>query len=255
MNAALNSFPRGATALIQGASRGIGLGLVRALLASDRIGRVVATCRNPDAAESLAAIADQRLDVRSLDVTDADAVGALAASLKEQGTSLSLLINAAGVLHGDGFGPEKRLEDLDPAVLQRVFAVNAFGPALMLRHFHPLMARDGKAVFAAISARVGSIADNRIGGWYAYRASKAALNQLLRTASIEFARRHKNAIVVALHPGTTDTGLSRPFQANVPEEQLFSVDKTVGHMLSVIDGLSTDDSGGFFAWDGQPIEW
>jgi NAD(P)-dependent dehydrogenase (short-subunit alcohol dehydrogenase family) len=125
----------------------------------------------------------------------------------------------------------------------------------MLRHFHPLMARDGKAVFAAISARVGSIADNRIGGWYAYRASKAALNQLLRTASIEFARRHKNAIVVALHPGTTDTGLSRPFQANVPEEQLFSVDKTVGHMLSVIDGLSTDDSGGFFAWDGQPIEW
>jgi NAD(P)-dependent dehydrogenase (short-subunit alcohol dehydrogenase family) len=255
MNAALNSFPRGATALIQGASRGIGLGLVRALLASDRIGRVVATCRNPDAAESLAAIADQRLDVRSLDVTDADAVGALAASLKEQGTSLSLWNNAAGVLHGDGFGPEKRLEDLDPAVLQRVFAVNAFGPALMLRHFHPLMARDGKAVFAAISARVGSIADNRIGGWYAYRASKAALNQLLRTASIEFARRHKNAIVVALHPGTTDTGLSRPFQANVPEEQLFSVDKTVGHMLSVIDGLSTDDSGGFFAWDGQPIEW
>lgn len=255
MNAALNSFPRGATALIQGASRGIGLGLVRALLASDRIGRVVATCRDPDAAESLAAIADPRLDVRALDVTDADAVAALAASLKEQGTSLSLLINAAGVLHGDGFGPEKRLEDLDPAVLQRVFAVNAFGPALMLRHFHPLMARDGKAVFAAISARVGSIADNRIGGWYAYRASKAALNQLLRTASIEFARRHKNAIVVALHPGTTDTGLSRPFQANVPEEQLFSVDKTVGHMLSVIDGLSTDDSGGFFAWDGQPIEW
>ena len=228
---------------------------MRALLASDRIGRVVATCRDPDAAEWLAAIADQRLDVRALDVTDADAIAALAASLNEQGTSLSLLLNAAGVLHGDGFGPEKRLEDLDPAVLQRVFAVNAFGPALMLRHFHPLMARDGKAVFAAISARVGSIADNRIGGWYAYRASKAALNQLLRTASIEFARRHKNAIVVALHPGTTDTGLSRPFQANVPDEQLFPVDKTVGHMLSVIDGLSTDDSGGFFAWDGQPIEW
>jgi NAD(P)-dependent dehydrogenase (short-subunit alcohol dehydrogenase family) len=144
---------------------------------------------------------------------------------------------------------------LDAAVMQRVFAVNAFGPALMLRHFHPLLASDGKAVFAAISARVGSIADNRIGGWYSYRASKAALNQFLRTASIEFGRRHKNAIVAALHPGTTDTGLSKPFQANVPDEQLFSVEKTVGYLLSVIDRLSPDDSGGFFAWDGQPIEW
>jgi NAD(P)-dependent dehydrogenase (short-subunit alcohol dehydrogenase family) len=255
MSESLTTFPEGATALVQGASRGIGLGLVRGLLATSRFGRVIATCRDPDGADALAAIDDERLETFALDVTDADAVASVARSLGDRDVSLSLLINAAGVLHGDDFGPEKRLEDLDPAVLQRVFAVNAFGPALMLRHFHPLLADDGKAVFAAISARVGSIGDNRIGGWYSYRASKAALNQLLRTASVEFGRRHKNAIVAALHPGTTDTGLSKPFQANVPDEQLFSVDKTVGCMLSVIDELSTDDSGGFFAWDGKPIEW
>lgn len=255
MHEALNSFPSGATAFVQGASRGIGLGLVDAIAESSRFDRVIATCRDPDGADALAARGNGRIEVHALDVADADGIAGLAERLAERRISISLLINAAGVLHDDGFGPEKRLEDLDAAVMQRVFAVNAFGPALMLRHFHPLLASDGKAVFAAISARVGSIADNRIGGWYSYRASKAALNQFLRTASIEFGRRHKNAIVAALHPGTTDTGLSKPFQANVPDEQLFSVEKTVGYLLSVIDRLSPDDSGGFFAWDGQPIEW
>lgn len=251
----MDSFAGGATALVQGASRGIGLELVRALTASPRFERVIATCRDPHRAETLGALAREGLEVHALDVTDSGGMARLATELRERGASIALLINAAGVLHGDDFGPEKRLEDLDPAVMQRVFAVNAFGPALMLRHFHPLIARDGKAVFAAISARVGSIGDNRIGGWYSYRASKAALNQFLRTASVEFGRRHKNAIVAALHPGTTDTALSEPFQANVPEEQLFPVERTADYLLSVIDGLTLDDSGGFFAWDGQPIEW
>lgn len=255
MPSRLASFPARSTVFVQGASRGIGLGLVSALLQDDAGFRVIATCRDPDSAKALVELACDRLSIHALDVTQPERIEALASDLKAQGVRLSLVINAAGVLHGEGFGPEKKLEDLDFAALEKIFAVNTFGPALLLKSLRPLMAREGKAAFAAISARVGSISDNRLGGWYAYRASKAALNQVIRTAGIEFRRRNKNAIVAALHPGTTDTGLSEPFQANVPAEKLFSVEQTCGYLLDVVDGLSIEDSGGFFAWDGQRIEW
>jgi len=251
----LHSFPKGSTALIQGASRGIGLGLTRALLEDSPFAHVIATCRNPAAASELSAIEDERLSVRQLDVSDPESVRRSAKTLSGEGVELALLINVSGVLHGNDFGPEKRFEDIEAAAFHRVYAVNTIGPALMLKAYHRLMACDGKAVFAAISARVGSIGDNRIGGWYAYRSSKAALNQILKTASVEFGRRRKNLIVAALHPGTTDTGLSEPFQANVPEGKLFSVERTTGYLLSVIDDLQLEDSGGFFAWDGKAIEW
>jgi len=255
MNSGMRSFPAGSAAVVQGASRGIGLGLVKALLADDCFESVTATCRDPVSADDLQALAGERLNIRRLDVTDSAQVSDFAATLNAQGVRPSLVINAAGVLHGDGFAPEKKLEDLEMRTLDRVFAVNAFGPALMLKALRPLMAREGKAVFAAISARVGSIADNRLGGWYAYRASKAALNQIIRTAGIEFRRRNRNVIAAALHPGTTDTGLSEPFQANVPAGKLFSVEQTCDYLLSVVDGLTEDDNGGFFAWDGKSIEW
>ncbi|MGB0513204.1 MAG: SDR family oxidoreductase [Wenzhouxiangellaceae bacterium] len=251
----LTSFPEGSIGLVQGASRGIGLGLVRALLENPRFSRVIATCRDPERAEALREIDDPTLEIHALDITNAGAIEALGQTLRDAGAQLNLAINAAGVLHGPDFGPEKKLEDLDPAAMRAVFTVNALGPALLLRALRPCMTSDGKAMFTAISARVGSIGDNRLGGWYSYRASKAALNQLLKTASIELKRRNGNVIVAALHPGTTDTGLSRPFQANVPEHKLFSVDQTVGYLLDVIDGLGSEDSGGFFAWDGKPIEW
>ena len=255
MTSRLPSFPARSTVLIQGASRGIGLGLVKALVDDDAGFRVIATCREPENAESLKALNCDRLSIRPLDVTASGAIEALARDLHAERARLALVINVAGVLHGDDFSPEKKLEDLNAEALAKVFAVNTYGPALLLKALRPLMAREGKAVFAAISARVGSIGDNRLGGWYAYRASKAALNQVIRTAGIEFARRNKNAIVAALHPGTTDTGLSEPFQANVPADNLFSVERTCGYLLDVIEGLSTEDSGGFFAWDGQQIEW
>lgn len=251
----LASFPASSTVLVQGASRGIGLGFVKALLQDDAGFRVIATCRDPDSAQALTALACDRLSIRPLDVTQASRVEALANDLMTDGVRLSLVINAAGILHGKDFGPEKKLEDLDFAALEKIFAVNTFGPALLLKSLRPLMAPDGKAAFVAISARVGSISDNRLGGWYAYRASKAALNQIIRTAAIELRRRNRNAIVAALHPGTTDTGLSAPFQANVPADKLFSVEQTCGYLLDVIDGLSIEDSGGFFAWDGKRIEW
>lgn len=255
----LSSFPSSITALIQGSSRGIGLALTEALLNCERVERIIACARCPEQSVGLAALVERygtRLDLRTVDITCGDQIAALAAALKAEGLRPQLIINVAGVLHGEnGLGPEKRLEDLDFDQMQRVFAVNALGPALLARHLLPRMSGQGKAVFAALSARVGSIGDNRLGGWYAYRASKSALNQLLKTASIEARRRFKNIIIAALHPGTTDTDLSRPFQANVPEDQLFRPDFVAERLLAVIDELQPDDSGGFFAWDGQPIPW
>jgi len=255
MTLSLHSFPEASIALVQGASRGLGLGLVDALLECPRIERVIASCRDPQAAAALQSRACSRLQIEPLDVTDGGSIGALAARLAARDVRLNLVVNAAGLLHRPGLAPEKKIEDLEPEALQQVFAVNAFGPALLLKALRPLLAREGKCVFAAISARVGSIGDNRLGGWYAYRASKSALNQLMKTASIELKRRNHNVVIACLHPGTTDTALSRPFQANVPAGKLFPVERTSGYLLEVIDGLTEQKSGGFFAWDGARIDW
>jgi NAD(P)-dependent dehydrogenase (short-subunit alcohol dehydrogenase family) len=139
--------------------------------------------------------------------------------------------------------------------MMEVFRVNTIGPTLVAKHFLPRLRRDGKTVFAALSARVGSIGDNRLGGWVSYRSSKSALNMVLKTLSIEHARRFPEAVMVALHPGTVDTALSAPYQRRVPEHKLFTPARSVGHMLSVIDGLTAADTGGFFAWDGAPIDY
>ena len=167
---------------------------------------------------------------------------------------IDLLINASGLLHdADGLGPERRLEHVDVAHLHKVFAVNAFGPLLVVKHLHRLFARSGRSVSVHLSARVGSIQDNRLGGWYAYRASKAALNQFVRSMAIELKRKNRESICVALHPGTVDTGLTKPFQKSA--KVLFTTDDAVARMMTVIDGLTPDDSGGFFAYDGTTIEW
>ena len=156
-----------------------------------------------------------------------------------------------GLLHdADGLAPEKALRQIDPGNLARSFAVNAIGPVLVMKHFPPLLPREGRSVFAVLSARVGSISDNRLGGWYAYRASKAALNQLVRTASIELARSHRQAIVMGLHPGTVATGLSEPFgdlsRKTAPAQ-------SAENLLSVIASAEPDWSGGLFDWRGARI--
>jgi NAD(P)-dependent dehydrogenase (short-subunit alcohol dehydrogenase family) len=250
----------GSNALIQGASRGIGLEFARQCLAEPRIGHVVATCRSPRDAtglEGLAAAHPGRLTVLPLDATDEASIVAATAAIARVAPRLHLVVNCAGVLHDEarGMKPEKRLADVRPESLARAFAVNAIGPLLVARHCEPLLAHAERAVFASLSARVGSIEDNRLGGWYAYRASKAALNMYTRTLAIEWARSRRNVICVALHPGTTNTGLSRPFQANVPAGKLFGVDYAVAQMLGVIDRLQPADSGQFFAWNGERIPW
>ncbi|MGB1271193.1 MAG: SDR family NAD(P)-dependent oxidoreductase [Endozoicomonas sp.] len=157
--------------------------------------------------------------------------------------------------HGPGVQPEKSIRDFRADQFSRVFAVNTIGPAMIARYFLPKLVTDRKSVFAVLSARVGSISDNRLGGCYAYRASKAALNMIVKSLAIETARKQRQAAVVALHPGTVDSGLSEPFQSRVPSGQLFSPEYAAGQLLSVFNGLTSKDSGCFYAWDGAHIEF
>lgn len=241
--------------MVQGASRGIGLELARQLYASGH--RVVATCRDPHRATELQAIAEttSRLMTVRLDVRDESSIVRAADAVASAVGELTLLINAAGLLHEHGLQPEKQLAHVDRANLRHAFEVNAFGPLLVAKHFSKMLIHGRRAVIANISARVGSITDNRLGGWYAYRASKAAQNMFTATMAIELARRSRNLIVVALHPGTVDTDLSKPFQRNVPPHKLFDVARGARQLLEVIRGLTRDDHGKFLAYDNQAIPW
>jgi len=184
-----------------------------------------------------------------LDVTDESSV---AATLGAVDGPFDLIFIATGGLTVDEDRPEKALSHLTQGALARQFALNTIGPALILSHVPRLLARDRPAVVAALSARVGSIGDNRIGGWHGYRAAKAALNQIIRGAAIELARTHKQAACVALHPGTVATPLTRPF---VRPERATPPAEAAGNLLSVIDGLTPEQTGRFLDYAGKPIEW
>jgi NAD(P)-dependent dehydrogenase (short-subunit alcohol dehydrogenase family) len=175
--------------------------------------------------------------------------------LKNYVQDIDLIINSTGLLHAKDVAPEKMLEQISLAAMQQIFAVNAYGPILLAQALMPWLKARRRVVFASLSARVGSIADNRLGGWYSYRASKAAQNQLLKTLSVELVRRNPESVVLALHPGTTDTGLSRPFQANVSQEKLFSPDFVAERLLHLMTQATPVDTGRFIAWDGQAIDW
>jgi NAD(P)-dependent dehydrogenase (short-subunit alcohol dehydrogenase family) len=248
----------GVNALVQAASRGIGFEILRQLLSRDRDRRFVATCRDPRKATALQALAaenDGRVLIVPLELADEGSIRAAADRTAEYLDELQLLINVGGFLHRPGQEPERRLDDVNTDSLHASFAVNAVGPLLVVKHFRRFLPRRGRAVVASLSARVGSIGDNRLGGWYAYRASKAAQNMFTRCLSVELARRHRGVICVALHPGTVDTDLSRPFQARVPSEKLFSTERAARQLLDVIVSLKPEDNGAFFAWDGQPVPW
>lgn len=192
-----------------------------------------------------------RLSRPFLDLCDEASIARAAAELPSG--CVRLMINAAGFLHDDTQQPEKSLRDLNPAFLAHSFALNAIGPALLMKHFFPLLPRQGRAVVANLSARVGSIGDNRLGGWYGYRSSKAALNQLVRTAAIELARTHPEAICVALHPGTVATNLSAPFVGS--KRSPHTPIEVAKHLLTVIANFKSEDSGGFFDWRSESVPW
>lgn len=244
---ALTSFPAPFNAVVIGASGGIGGALVEALAGMPQTGTVAALSRGG------MATALPKLRCGRIDIEDEESIAAAARTCRD--LEPRLVIVASGILHdGASLQPEKSLRELDAVRLARVFAVNAVGPALVLKHFAPLLPRPGKSVIAALSARVGSISDNRLGGWYGYRASKAALNQLLRTAAIEVARRWRETVIIGLHPGTVSTALSAPFSGNVAPEKLFTPAWSAERLLGVLDRVTAEDSGRVFAWDGRPVE-
>ncbi len=246
------------TRLITGASHGIGLAMTARCLRAGA--RVFAVSRDPVRSEALgelAAEAPERLHLLAADLCDEQAVSDLFDAVRQHTATLDTLVHCAGLLHDadTGLTPEKRVEAVSLAALQRLFAINSFAPILLAKYGLPLLRHEQRAVFASLSARVGSIEDNRLGGWYAYRASKAAQNQFLRTFAVEARRRAKKLIVLALHPGTVETGLSAPFRSNVPPEKLFSADFAAQCLLRNMENAGEEDSGGFFAWDGSPIPW
>lgn len=218
-------------AVVIGASGGIGNALATLLEADPAVARVT------------------RLARPALDLEQPASIAAAAAALP---APPDLVLCATGLLHAPGHSPERALKELDASALARQFAVNAIGPALVAQAFLPLMPRDRRTVFAALSARVGSISDNRLGGWHGYRAAKSALNQLLRTIAIEHARRWPQAVVAGLHPGTVDTALSRPFQRAA--KSLLTPAESAAHLLRVLDGLTPEHSGRLFDWQGLEIQ-
>lgn len=251
----LSSFAPGARAMVFGATGALGAAFVTALAQDPRVARVYAAARRPPAAADLSQppAGHAKLSWLAFDLEDEPSIAAAVAAAAAAGP-LDLVIVATGVLHdGARLQPEKTWRSLTPAALQEAFAINAVGPSLIAKHALGQLARDRKSVFAALSARVGSIEDNRLGGWHAYRASKAALHMLLRGLAIELRVRNPGALCVALHPGTVDSELSRPFQAGVVPEKLFTADYSAGKLLGVLDALGPADSGRAWAWDGTPI--
>ena len=232
----MNSLPEGYRALVIGATGAIGSAIARQLRGDPRCAQVLELSRTSqppvdfDKEESIAAAAD-RLFIPG---------------------PLHCIVNAAGILHGAHGMPERRLAEMNYAHMQAVFRANTMGPAMVLAHFSPLLARREHSVFATLSAKVGSIGDNRLGGWYSYRASKAALNMVVKTAAIEVARTHPKAVLCALHPGTVNSALSAPFNGSQIGRE---PDVAATEILKVMDGLAPPDSGGFFAYDGQRLPW
>ncbi|KAI9126585.1 hypothetical protein K1719_002181 [Acacia pycnantha] len=256
----------GGVSMVQGASRGIGLEFVKQLLENDDKGHVIATCRNPNGSNGLVNLKDkfaERLRISQLDVTVESSIEATARDIKETYGHLNLLINASGILSiPEVLHPETTLSKVEKSSLMLAYEVNAVGPILVIKHMWPLLKVGGGfgtersvAVVASLSARVGSIGDNRLGGWHSYRSSKSALNQLTKTISVEFARKKDPIACILLHPGTVDTDLSKPFQRNVAQEKLFTKEFSAQKLLSIINNVKSHDNGKFFAWDGQEIPW
>ena len=245
MISSLQSLAQGYRAAVFGVSGGVGGALTRALCADPRCARVYAGARRPEHD-----LTSPKMTPFAFDLEEEASIAEAAASISQDGP-VHLVIVATGILHEGAVQPEKTWRTLRPEALARVFAINVIGPAIIAKHMLTCLSKTEKAVFAALSARIGSISDNRLGGWHAYRASKAALNMLLRSFAIELDRTNPLAVCVALHPGTVDTPLSAPFQTGVGN--LLTPAASAQKLLTVIDGLTPAQSGRLFGWDGAEI--
>ncbi len=245
----LASFDEDLNVVVIGATGGIGFALIEHLFANSKVKSVYALSRRE------LPIGNSMVQHVSVDLEDETSIEAAANKVSAR-QPIDIVIVATGLLHTEsGISPEKSLRELDIDQSLKVLSINTVGPALVMKHFLPKMTRERKSVFSAISARVGSISDNELGGWYSYRASKAALNMMLKTASIEMARTRKQMTVIGLHPGTVDTSLSEPFSANVAEGKLFTPEYSAECLLKVINDVTPAKTGQIFAWDGKKIEY
>ncbi len=250
-----NILDRPAVAFVQGGSGGLGSAMTRRLLSDSTIQKVYASSRSPAGSDALLELRRQfpeRLELLSLDVSNEESIEAAARAVSDAGHGLDIVFNCSGVLHSEAMQPEKRLSQIDRAALLASFEINAVGPIVVLKHLVGLMPRRERSLIVNLSARVGSIADNRLGGWYGYRASKSALNMLTRCLALELKRTHPGCLCVAMHPGTVDTELSRPFASGA---RPFTPSRAADQIFDVVRGLSSEESGGFFAWDGSAIPW
>ena len=230
---------------IIGTTGSIGKAFLEYYLSDDNTDKVYSISRSRNGIE------DRKIIDLNLNFTDENDYRTLSSSIPKD--SLDRVIIASGVLHDGDLQPEKTISSLDLDNFQKVFNVNTFAPALLLKVFFPLIKRNSDALIGVLSARVGSISDNRIGGWYAYRASKAALNMIIKTAAIELERRDKTAKIIGLHPGTVDTNLSKPFQGGTPEEKIFTPEQSIDYLTKVIDSSTPQDTGKVFDWQGKEI--
>lgn len=254
----LRNYEGPVNALVAGATGGIGMALVNQLAAHQQVAHLFALARAATTSPALEALANAhpgRVHLLDCDLTQDAALAETAAAVGRIVSGLHLTINTVGMLHAPGLQPEKALAQITLSGMQTLFLINAFAPILLAKALLPFMRHCAPAVFVSLSARVGSIGDNRAGGWYSYRGAKAAQNQFLKTLSIELARLNHRSIVLALHPGTTDTRLSKPFQTNVRSENLLTPEFSAASLLSVIAERTPADTGGFYAWNGQGIVW
>ncbi|KAM6997200.1 C-signal [Tautogolabrus adspersus] len=258
-------------ALIQGASRGLGLEFCKHILKSKSPAAVIATCRNPDGAGELQSLVGQnpgRLTVLRLDVTREEDVQGAAEWVKGSFGRLDLIVNSSAMLHPSGKG-ETSLRDVSAKGIISTLMTNSVGPLVMAKYFAPLLQKGGggfgqqpaekakqhSGIIVNITAKVGSIGDNGLGGWYSYRMSKAALNMATRNLSIELGRSRPKVVCVSLHPGTVNTDLSRPYHRNVPKDKLFNTEQSVKCLMSIIDTLNIEKTGKAYNWDGSELPW
>ena len=230
----MQSLPKDYRAVVIGSTGGIGAAFVNLLKGDDQCGEAIEFSRSTWPA---------------IKFDDENSIKSAAGSIEGE---INLIIDATGFLSDEIIKPEKSIKTLEPQNMTRLFELNAMGPALLMKHFTPLMPRKSRAIFATLSARVGSVGDNNLGGWYSYRASKAALNMFLKCTAIEVARNKHEAICVALHPGTVETSLSDPFAG---ERERFTPENSAKQMLQVLDGLKPDQTGTFWDYKGDAVEW
>ena len=237
--------------LIIGASSGIANALIKNFLSNDSVRQVFAVSRSLPKTQF--SENTEKIEWLLSNYTESS-VEQIVAGLMKREVNLNKVIICNGVLHDATISPEKRVEDIKLLNLEAVMRINAFLPMLWVKNLKALLRKSGNCSITAFTARIGSIQDNAKGGWYAYRASKAALNMLMKTASIEYRREFARISFLLFHPGTTDTALSQPFQKNIDKSKLFSPEYSVEKLVDVMNKLNPEDSGKCFAWDGKEVD-